>query len=96
MVAIDLAGKTTLADFMVICSGRNSRHIAAMAQHLKEKIKAAGLAVPRVEGLTQADWVLIDGGDIIVYLFRPEARSLYNLEKMWAVPLPQAEVAVLN
>ena len=83
VVAIDLAGKSTLADFMVICSGRNARHTAAMAEHLKEKIKGAGLPAPRIEGLAQADWVLIDGGDVIIHLFRPEARSLYNLEKLW-------------
>jgi ribosome-associated protein len=83
VVVIDLAGKTTMADFMVICSGRNPRHIGAMAEHLKEKIKLAGLASPPMEGLAQADWVLIDGGDVIVHLFRPEARALYNLEKMW-------------
>jgi len=83
VVAIDLAGKTTLADFMVICSGRNPRHIGAMAEHLKEKIKDAGLPPPRLEGMAKAEWVLIDGGDVIVHLFRPEARSLYNLEKMW-------------
>lgn len=83
VVVIDLAGKTAMADFMVICSGRNRRHIGAMAEHLKGKIKGAGLPSPPMEGLAQADWVLIDGGDVIVHLFRPEARALYNLEKMW-------------
>ena len=83
VVVIDLAGKTTIADHMVIASGRNARHIGAMADHLKEKIKAAGLASPPIEGDSRSDWVLIDGGDVIVHLFRPETRTLYNLEKMW-------------
>ncbi|MDX1483307.1 MAG: ribosome silencing factor [Alphaproteobacteria bacterium] len=83
VVVIDLAGKTTIADHMVIASGRNPRHIGAMAEHLKEKIKAAGLPSPPIEGLEQSEWVLIDGGDVIVHLFRPESRLLYNLEKMW-------------
>lgn len=83
VTVIDLAGKTTIADYMVIASGRNARHIGAMAEHLKEKIKAAGLPSPPIEGESASDWVLIDGGDVIVHLFRPEARALYNLEKMW-------------
>jgi ribosome-associated protein len=83
VVVIDLAGKTTIADHMVIASGRNARHIGAMADHLKEKIKAAGLPSPPIEGDSRSDWVLIDGGDVIVHLFRPETRTLYNLEKMW-------------
>jgi ribosome-associated protein len=81
---IDLAGKSAMADFMVVASGRNPRHIGAMAQNLREKIKGAGLGVPGLEGLGNADWVLIDGGDVIVHLFRPEVRGLYNLEKMWS------------
>jgi ribosome-associated protein len=85
IVAIDLAGKTAIADHMVIASGRNARHIGAMADHLKEKIKAAGLVSPPIEGDSRSDWVLIDGGDVIVHLFRPETRTLYNLEKMWGV-----------
>lgn len=83
IAVIDLAGKTTIADHMVIATGRNPRHIGAMADHLKEKIKAAGLPSPPIEGESRSDWVLIDGGDVIVHLFRPESRALYNLEKMW-------------
>jgi len=83
VVVIDLAGKTAIADYMVIGSGRNPRHIGAMADHLKTKIKGAGLQAPPVEGHAQAEWVLIDGGDVIIHLFRPESRALYNLEKIW-------------
>ncbi len=83
MAVIDLAGKTAIADHMVIASARNARHMGAMADHLKEKIKAAGLPSPPIEGEGRSDWVLIDGGDVIVHLFRPESRALYNLEKMW-------------
>lgn len=91
IVVIDLAGKSTIADFMVIGSGRNPRHIGAMAQHLRERIKAAGLPPAPTEGLKNAEWVLIDGGDVIVHLFRPETRALYNLEKMWGGPWPDAD-----
>lgn len=83
VVVIDLAGKTAMADYMVIGSGRNPRHIGAMADHLKARIKDAGLRTPPIEGQARAEWVLIDGGDVIVHLFRPESRALYNLEKMW-------------
>ena len=83
VTVIDLAGKTTIADHMIIASGRNARHIGAMADHLKEKIKAAALPSPPIEGDSRSDWVLIDGGDVIIHLFRPETRALYNLEKMW-------------
>jgi len=88
---IDLAGKSAMADFMVVASGRNPRHMGAMAQNLREKIKAAGLGVPGLEGLGNADWVLIDGGDVIVHLFRPEVRGLYNLEKMWSTEFRDVE-----
>ena len=85
---VDLAGKTSFADSMIIASGRSHRHVAAIAEHLVEKLKDAHARVA-VEGRTQADWVLIDAGDVIVHIFRPEVRSFYNLEKMWAVPLPE-------
>ena len=83
-VSIPLAGKSTIADFMVVASGRSSRHVGAMAMKLVEKIKAETRRTPRVEGMPIADWVLIDAGDVIVHLFRPEVRSFYNLERMWA------------
>ncbi len=91
VVVIDLAGKTSIADYMVIGSGRNRRHIGAMTDHLKEKIKGAGLSSPPIEGQAQAEWVLIDGGDVIVHLFRPESRALYNLEKMWGGKWTEAD-----
>ncbi|WP_086617990.1 ribosome silencing factor [Erythrobacter tepidarius] len=84
IVSIPLAGKSTIADHMVIASGRSTRQVAAMAQKLAEKIKQAGFGSVRVEGLPAADWVLIDAGDVVVHLFRPEVRSFYNLERMWA------------
>lgn len=83
-VTIPLAGKSSLADHMVIASGRSTRQVASMAEKLSEKIKASRGTSPRIEGLPAADWVLIDAGDVIVHLFRPEVRSFYNLERMWA------------
>jgi len=83
-VSIPLAGKSTIADHMVIASGRSTRQVASMATKLAEKIKQETGRTPRMEGLPTADWVLIDAGDVIVHLFRPEVRSFYNLERMWA------------
>lgn len=83
-VSIPLAGKSSIADYMVVASGRSTRQVASMAQKLAEKIKAERGQNPRVEGLPTADWVLIDAGDVIVHLFRPEVRTFYNLERMWA------------
>jgi ribosome-associated protein len=83
-VSIPLAGKSTIADHMVIASGRSTRQVASMATKLAEKIKQETGRSPRMEGLPTADWVLIDAGDVIVHLFRPEVRSFYNLERMWA------------
>lgn len=83
-VSIPLAGKSAIADHMVIASGRSTRQVASMAQKLQEKIKQKCGRIARVEGLPNADWVLIDAGDVIVHLFRPEVRSFYNLERMWA------------
>jgi ribosome-associated protein len=82
-VSIPLEGKSSIADHMVIASGRSSRQVAAMAQHLAERIKKETGRSARVEGLPVADWVLIDAGDVIVHLFKPEVRSFYNLERMW-------------
>ncbi|MBL0922906.1 MAG: ribosome silencing factor [Sphingomonadaceae bacterium] len=83
VVTIPLEGKSNIADHMVVASGRSSRQVASMAQKLAERIKQAGRAA-RIEGLPSADWVLIDAEDVIVHLFRPEVRSFYNLERMWA------------
>lgn len=87
VVIIDLSGKSTIADFMVIASGRSQRHVGAMAEHIQQAFKGAGVERVPVEGLARADWVLIDGGDVIVHLFRPEVRTFYGLEKMWGVDL---------
>ncbi|MEK9971175.1 MAG: ribosome silencing factor [Ferrovibrio sp.] len=93
IVSIDLAGKSSIADFMVIASGRSSRQVAAIAEHLVGRIaKETGKKV-RAEGKAVGDWVLIDTGDIVVHIFRPDVRSFYNLEKMWggaAIPEPAA------
>jgi nicotinate-nucleotide adenylyltransferase len=91
VVTVNLAGKTAIADYMVIASGRSSRQIAAMTDHLAEALR--GHARVAVEGKAQGDWVLIDAGDIIVNLFRPEIRLFYNLEKMWGEALPESEAA---
>jgi ribosome-associated protein len=93
-ITIPLEGKSSIADHMVIASGRSSRQVAAMAQHLAEKIKKETGRSARVEGLPVADWVLIDAGDVIVHLFKPEVRSFYNLERMWGfVDAPVAGTA---
>ena len=84
IVSIPLEGKSTIADHMVIASGRSTRQVTAMAQKLAERIKNGGHGNSRIEGLPAADWVLIDAGDIIIHIFRPEVRSFYNLERMWA------------
>ncbi|NQV47049.1 MAG: ribosome silencing factor [Rhodospirillaceae bacterium] len=88
IVVIDLAGKTSLTDYMVIASGTSQRHVGGMASHLCETIKASGIKGVAVEGEPQCDWVLVDAGDVIIHLFRPEVREFYNLEKMWGVALP--------
>ena len=84
IVSIPLEGKSSIADHMVIASGRSTRQVASMAQKLAEEIKKAGFGNARIEGLPAADWVLIDAGDVVVHLFRPEVRSFYNLERMWS------------
>jgi ribosome-associated protein len=81
---IDLRGKSAIADYMVIASGRSNRHVGSVADRVLEGLHAAGVRQVRVEGTPLCDWVLIDAGDIIVHVFRPEARAFYNLEKMWA------------
>lgn len=86
IVSIDIQGRSSLGDYMVVASGRSHRHVAAVADHLIKAIKDAGLGTPRLEGLSNADWVLIDTGDVIVHVFRPEVREFYNIEKMWQTP----------
>ena len=83
-ITIDLSGKSSIADFMVVASGRSNRHVASVAENVIKDLEQAHVSRVRVEGLRQGDWVLIDGGDVIVHLFRPEVREHYNLEKMWS------------
>lgn len=93
VVTLDLAGKATFCDRMVIATGFADRQIAAMAEHLAEKLHQAGLRRVQVEGAAGADWVLIDAGDIVVHLFKPDARSTYALERMWGADLDEAAPA---
>ncbi len=88
VITIDLQGLSPLADAIVIASGRSARHVSAIADHLLRALKDGGYGKAQVEGLPQADWVLIDAGDIIVHLFRPEVRAFYNIEKIWSVEPP--------
>lgn len=83
-VAIDIIGKSSLSDHMVVTSGRSHRHVGAVADHLMRALREAGYDKPRVEGLPHCDWVLVDAGDVIVHIFRPEVREFYNIEKMWS------------
>ncbi|MBV8187208.1 MAG: ribosome silencing factor [Alphaproteobacteria bacterium] len=85
VVVIDLAGKSAFADHMVIASGRSNRQVVAIADHLAERLKRAGFGPAPVEGKQGGDWVLIDAGDVVVHVFRPETRAFYGLEKMWAL-----------
>ena len=87
-VAIDVTGKSPLSDYMVVTTGRSNRHVGAVADQLVRALREAGFSKPRVEGLPHCDWVLVDSGDVIVHIFRPEVREFYNIEKMW-----QAEFA---
>jgi ribosome-associated protein len=84
IVTIDLTAKSSIADAMVVASGRSQRHVGAVADHVIKDLEEAGLPGIKVEGMRQSDWVLIDAGDVIVHVFRPEVRAFYNLEKMWA------------
>ena len=94
VVFIDLKGKSPVADGLVVASGRSQRHVGAMADHLLRTLKEAGFGRCRVEGMPNADWVLIDAGDVIVHLFRPEVRAFYNIEKIWSVEPPANRAAV--
>ena len=86
IVSINIAGKSALGDYMVVVTGRSNRHVSAIADHLLRDLKDEGFGPARVEGLEAGDWVLIDTGDVIVHVFRPEIREFYNIEKMWAAP----------
>jgi ribosome-associated protein len=94
VVCIDLNGKTSIGDQMVIASGRSQRHVGAVADQLVRKLKEAGFGRARVEGTPHCDWVLIDTGDVIVHIFRPEVRAFYNLEKMWSADRPMERMVI--
>ena len=85
-MTIDLRGRSSLTDALVIATGRSARHVASTAEHLARKLKEAGFGSRPIDGLPQGDWVLVDAGDVIVHLFRPEVRAYYDLEGMWSVP----------
>jgi len=88
-IEIDIRAKSSVADYMIVTSGRSNRHVGALADYVMRSIKERGHKDVGVEGLEGCDWVLIDVGDVIVHLFRPEVRVFYNLEKIWSVPLPE-------
>lgn len=88
IVSIDLHGKTSLADTMIIATGRSNIHVGAIADRVIKAFKQSSATAPRVEGVQNCDWVLVDAGDVIVHIFRPEVRQFYNLEKMWGVDRP--------
>lgn len=90
IVTVEMAGKSAMCDFLVIASGRSQRQVAAIAGYLHDAVKPTLHAAPGMEGLPQGDWVLVDAGDVIVHLFRPEVRTFYNLERMWGLEAPEA------
>ena len=92
IVTIPLAGKSTIADYMIIGTGASSRQVAAMADHIEFKLKKAGIAIMGKEGIQQADWVLLDTAEVIVHIFRPEVRDFYALERMWTQTASTDEV----
>jgi len=89
IIEIDIRGKSSVADYMIVASGRSNRHVGALADYVLRGLKERGHKDLGVEGLAGCDWVLIDVGDIVIHIFRPEVRVYYNLEKIWSVPLPE-------
>jgi ribosome-associated protein len=92
IVTIDIKGRSSIADILIVASGRSQRHVGALADRLVKKLKEAGASHLAVEGLTHCDWVLVDAGDVIVHIFRPEVRSFYNIERIWT-PMEPVRVA---
>ena len=93
VIAINLEGKSSVGDFMIIASGRSARHVGAVADQLRRKLKETGQGNVQAEGAETCDWVLLDTGDIIIHIFRPEVREFYNLEKMWQTDRPSEDTA---
>lgn len=94
LVSIDLAGKSSMADYMVISSGRSQRHVGAIADQLSKMLKTQGYGKPRIEGLPHCDWVLVDAGDVVAHVFRPEVRDFYKLERLWTMDISDEQEAV--
>lgn len=92
IITIDITGKSSIGDAMIVASGRSHRHVGAIADRLIKDLKKNGLGTPRVEGLPHCDWVLVDAGDLIIHLFRPEVREFYNIEKMWQADMGEDSV----
>ncbi|MEP1231488.1 MAG: ribosome silencing factor [Litorimonas sp.] len=90
IIKIDVRGKSSVADFMIVASGRSNRHVSALSDYLLRALKELGHKDLGIEGLEGCDWVLVDIGDVVVHIFRPEVRVFYNLEKIWSVPLPES------
>ena len=89
VVTIDLEGRSSLCDAIVVASGRSTRHVSSIAEHLARRLKDAGYGTRPMNGIAQGDWALVDAGDVIVHIFRPEVRAYYNLEGMWSVDEPK-------
>ena len=89
VIEIDIRGKSSIADYLLVASGRSNRHVSALADYVQRALKERGFKDLVVEGQSASDWVLIDAGDVILHIFRPEVRVFYNLEKIWSVPLPE-------
>lgn len=94
IIQIDLRGKSAVADYMVVASGRSQRHVGALSDLLLRKMKNVGVKKVQVEGLPNCDWVLVDTGDIVIHLFRPEVRDFYNLEKMWQMDVSESDANI--
>ncbi|MGB0906602.1 MAG: ribosome silencing factor [Maricaulaceae bacterium] len=90
VIEIDVAGKSSIADYMIVASGRSNRHVNALADYVQRGLKERGMKDLGIEGLEASDWVLVDAGDVILHVFRPEVRAFYNIEKIWSVPLPDS------
>lgn len=95
ITTIDLAGKSSFADYMIVASGRSGRHVSTLANKLAARLKEKGMPILSLEGKETGDWVLVDCGDIIVHIFKPEVRELYQLEKMWSAPVETPRVEAL-
>ena len=94
IVSIDLANKSSIADYMIIASGTSSRHIQALSEQVLEKFKSSGIKNCKIEGKESKDWKLIDGIDVIVHIFNPEKRKFYELEKMWSELIPKEKILI--